>query len=73
MNPYKCDECGVFISIDDLTSGRAVHSMVTPDSELSSEEYETLCAKHAKYTCAVHGVTFKLGEGCRMCINEQRN
>lgn len=36
-----CDYCGKFISIAALESGAAVHHMVTPDSHLSREEYES--------------------------------
>jgi hypothetical protein len=45
MNP-KCDECGRFVSYEDLINGRAVNKMVTPDSELTTETFETLCPKH---------------------------
>lgn len=44
----RCDDCGQFISYDDLFSGRALRSLITPDSEISVEDYETLCAKHAE-------------------------
>ena len=45
--PYriKCDECGQFISLDDLISGRATHFMSQPDSEVNDETYESECRK----------------------------
>jgi len=39
----KCDECGQFVSIDDLVTGKASHVMVLPESETTKETYETLC------------------------------
>lgn len=42
----RCDVCGAFIPIADFDSGLASREMITPDSELSTEEYETLCKKH---------------------------
>lgn len=52
MNPRdiwnRCDICGQFISIKDFESGSAIRQLLTPDSDYSSEEYETLCYKHAK-------------------------
>ena len=44
VNP-KCQVCGRFISFDDIESGKARHIMVTPDSHVSYEEWETLCPK----------------------------
>ena len=38
-----CDVCGQFVSYSDIESGKAVRTMITPDSEFTSEEYETLC------------------------------
>ncbi len=43
-----CDVCGQFISYADLDSGKATHEMLSPDSDVSSEEWETLCPKHKK-------------------------
>lgn len=45
MNAFRCDYCGVFVSYADLDSGRASHNMITPDSQYTSEEWETECAK----------------------------
>ena len=42
----KCDVCGKFISMEDFSTGKATRTMVTPNSELSSEDYETLCPLH---------------------------
>lgn len=38
----KCDRCGQFVSWRDKG---VKHEMVTPDSDLTCEEWETLCAK----------------------------
>ena len=43
----RCDICGQFISIKDFESGLAIRQLLTPDSDYSSEEYETLCYKHS--------------------------
>lgn len=45
-DPLRCDVCGRFVPFADLDSGAAVRSMVTPDSDYSSEDYETLCRDH---------------------------
>jgi len=45
----RCDICGRFIRLKDLKSGRAMRKMITPDSDRSNEEYETLCYKDKKY------------------------
>ena len=42
----KCDVCGKFISMEDFSTGKATRTMVTPNSELSSEDYETHCPLH---------------------------
>ena len=42
----KCDVCGKFISMEDFSTGKATRTMVTPDSEFSTEDYETLCPLH---------------------------
>jgi hypothetical protein len=44
--PLRCDACGRFISYEDLQEGYAVRRLVYPDSHFTTEEYETLCAKH---------------------------
>ena len=44
----RCDVCGRFIPFRHFENGRAIHRMVTPDSEVSSEKFETLCAEHNK-------------------------
>jgi hypothetical protein len=41
----KCDECGRFISYDDIESGDARSELLTPDSEFTLETYTTLCKK----------------------------
>ena len=42
----KCDVCGRIISYDDFDSGKACRRMITPDSAVSVEEWETLCRNH---------------------------
>ena len=42
----KCDVCGKFISMENFYTGKATRTMVTPDSEFSTEDYETLCPLH---------------------------
>lgn len=42
----RCDVCGRFVSLDDLTSGAAIRSLVAMDSYYSTEDYETLCRDH---------------------------
>ncbi len=45
----RCDVCGQFIPISDFDNG-ASRKMITPDSDRSSEDYETLCKIHSKPT-----------------------
>lgn len=45
----KCDVCGRFIAYNDLHNGKAIHRMITPDSDISFEEFETLCPEHNYY------------------------
>ena len=40
---FKCDNCGQFIS-----NGEARRVMISPDSDWSYEEWETLCPKCTK-------------------------
>jgi hypothetical protein len=40
---FRCDICGVFISVADLSEGYATRRLIMPDSYLTSEEYETTC------------------------------
>jgi CRISPR/Cas system-associated protein Cas10 (large subunit of type III CRISPR-Cas system) len=42
----RCDVCGRFVALEDFESGRATRRLETPDSDYSSEAYETLCARH---------------------------
>ncbi len=56
MKPFKdedphwnrCDICGRFISLEDFDSGKANRRMVTPDTDFTCEDYETLCRDHYK-------------------------
>lgn len=42
----RCDVCGKFLSYEAIMSGAARHVMVEPDSDFSSETWETLCPAH---------------------------
>lgn len=42
--PSKCDVCGRFVSPAGDDGG--TRRLITPDSDYSSEEWETLCARH---------------------------
>jgi len=43
---YKCDECGQFVKAELM-----LRRLLTPDSEYTKEEYETLCPKHYNSPC----------------------
>jgi len=43
----RCDVCGKFIAMEDFDNG-AIRHMITPDSDRSREEWETLCIKHGE-------------------------
>ena len=45
LHIIKCQRCGKFIKHVDIESGKATMRMITPDSEVSYETFETLCAK----------------------------
>lgn len=42
----RCDVCGRFVSFIDLDSGDATRRLIFPDSDYSTETYETLCPRH---------------------------
>lgn len=44
----RCDWCGCFVSIEDITNNKARHQLVLPDSHYSQETYETICEKCLK-------------------------
>lgn len=44
----RCDICGRFVSSKDLEAGVAVRQLLTPDSDYSTEEYETYHIKCRK-------------------------
>jgi hypothetical protein len=44
----KCDICGRIIAYADFDSGKAITRMITPDSDVSYEQFETLCKEHYK-------------------------
>lgn len=37
----SCDICGRYISYNELESGKAQRNLITPDSDYSTEDYET--------------------------------
>ncbi len=47
MTWNTCDACGRFIPMKDFEDGSAIRNLLTPDSELTIETYETYCKKHA--------------------------
>lgn len=51
----RCDECGRLIGYDDLMNETATRRLLTPDSEFTQEEWETLCKRHAKKKALVSG------------------
>jgi hypothetical protein len=40
--PNKCDDCGKFISWNDIENGDAI-SLIHPDTEFNSEWHESVC------------------------------
>lgn len=44
----RCQECGRLISYNDINIGKAIHRMVTPDTNVSYETWETLCHQHSQ-------------------------
>jgi len=47
---FKCDICGKFISFYNLDTGKAIHRMITPNSDISIsiESFKTVCPEHNK-------------------------
>jgi hypothetical protein len=44
----RCDVCGRFIPLDHFEDhGGAIRKLLTPDSDRSIEEWETLCIEHS--------------------------
>lgn len=41
----RCIWCGKYISYRDFDVGIATHKMVTPDSDISNEKWETVCKR----------------------------
>lgn len=41
----KCDQCGRFVNLQDLVNGNAMHCLCEPDSDLSRETWDSLCAR----------------------------
>lgn len=44
----KCHECGRIIPYADFEIGKALNRMISPDSDVSMEEWEILCREHYK-------------------------
>lgn len=44
-NQIQCDGCGQFISIQDLMDEKASHHLLWPDSEFTTETFESFCPK----------------------------
>jgi len=42
-NRIKCDYCGRFIKYADLVDNTAFNIMITPESDISFEEYKSIC------------------------------
>jgi hypothetical protein len=42
----KCDVCGKIIAYSAFLTGAALRRMDSPDSDVSSEHFTTLCAAH---------------------------
>lgn len=41
----KCDDCGRFVNFEDLANFEAQHILVLPDSDRSTETYESTCKR----------------------------
>lgn len=44
--PFACDVCGCLISLYDLDNDIATRRVITPSSDHSRAEVETLCFRH---------------------------
>jgi hypothetical protein len=44
----RCDVCGRFFKLAALLDGTATHRMIEPDSDFTTESYETLCPPHSQ-------------------------
>ena len=64
---FKCDVCGKFISFFDLDTGKAIHRMITPDSDISIESFETLCPEHNQ---ALHVDKKRRCHACKVEVGE---
>lgn len=53
MEPWnRCDVCGQFVSYEAIADGKAKHRLLTPETEFTSETWETLCERHADDSAA---------------------
>lgn len=44
-NKIKCDGCGKWVKYEDIAKNKAVNKLVYPDSDLTRETWESLCAR----------------------------
>jgi hypothetical protein len=44
----RCDACGRFVGLLAFEKGSATRVLVTPDSDRTAEQYETLCERHSR-------------------------
>lgn len=44
-NKIVCDDCGKFVSYDDLAKGSASHHMINPDAYGFEETFESQCSR----------------------------
>ena len=60
----RCDVCGRFIALEDFERG-AVRNLVYPDSDRTSETWETLCCRHGRpetiFTCLRCQANYEVG------------
>lgn len=47
-NPFRCDECGQFISYEDIALGYAEHYELCPATYMTIETWMTTCRKCLK-------------------------
>lgn len=69
----KCDVCGRFISEDDLINGLAKRIMITPDSDISYESWETLCKVHTTKVGIITPLIGKWISQCTVCGKQYEN
>ncbi len=50
----RCDECGRFVSYNDILHDKAERVLIEPDSHFGPELYRTLCKEHKKGADGYH-------------------